>query len=164
MVIDRRRILLALGLSIVIHSYLARTIANIPPPIPRQHGGKGDKDEGSDADGLGGTNKIKIKIKIGPIRGEDGEIIEMNPVGKNGEPCYEYFGGIGIYQDGFGNVTDVIPHYPASRLGLKAGDHIVHIEDIVGEIGSTITFSYIRNGVIDTVTVKREKICTRHFR
>lgn len=161
MVIDRRRILLALGLSIVIHAYLGREIANIPPPIPRQHGGNGDKDEGSQ-DGDGSGHK-PVKFKIGPIRGEDGEIIEMNPVGKNGEPCYEYFGGVGLYHDGYGNVTQVIPHYPANRFGLQPGDHIVDIESLVGPIGSVLTFSYIRNGVIDTVTVKREKICTRRF-
>lgn len=155
-----RRAIVALAISIVIHLCLSVTVASLPPPTPKHRGGE---EAWADKDGeAGGHNKIKLKV--GPIRGEDGEILQMSPRGKNGEPCFEYFGGIGIYQDGSGNVTDVIPNYPAARLGLRPGDHIFEIQNIIGEIGSIITFSYIRGERIETVTVKRERICTRHYK
>jgi hypothetical protein len=157
---------IALGLSLCLHGIGGATLKESPPQGSNKSGkgnrpGSGEDGDGSDEEGSGEGRK-KVKIKLGPIHGENGEIIETSPLGKTGEPCLEYFGGIGVYHDGWGVITNVIPNYPAARAGMQVGDRVIDMVNVVGEVGTSVTLTFIRNNVSNTITVKRERICTRH--
>ena len=147
----------AIGLSLAIHLWFGVIIATMPPRMPNRRPGGNSDTPGEPGEGHG---QKSIKLKVGPIRGADGSIIELG-VGKDGLPCYEWFGGIGITHEGTGFVDQVYKGYPAERLGLRKGDFIPDIAGVIGDVGTPVTFTYFRDSQATTVTVKRERICVR---
>ncbi len=79
------------------------------------------------------------------------------------EDCKDWFGGIGIHENGLGLVQKVIPGYPAHKAGIKEGDQIIYTSepDIRGEPGTSFQMT-IRTAAGDFrhFTITRDKICT----
>lgn len=83
---------------------------------------------------------------------------------KKAPDCKYYFGGIGIQHDeSTGKIVGIYDGYAADRAGLKRGDLIISpaIYEIRGLVGTSFTLVYQRDGVTDTVTLTREKICIK---
>lgn len=79
--------------------------------------------------------------------------------------CEPHFGGIGIEHTVWGQVGKVYQYYPGYDAGLKPGDEIVSpMQDIKGAIGTSVTITYKRAGILNTVTVTRGRICTKDVR
>lgn len=83
---------------------------------------------------------------------------------KKAPDCKYYFGGIGIQDDDrTGLIIQVYDGYPADRAGLRAGDTIISppIGLIRGIVGTSFALVYERDGVVETITLTREKICIK---
>lgn len=135
-----------------------------------------------------GSNKEKKKTNKGksqPIeivdRPEKSEgIIAKLKKGKgakkktNSDKCKDYYGGIGVlislFPDEYGYVKILSAHpgYPAARAGLKRGDLIREVSGklvtrLKGKAGTKIVLSVIRDNKTFTVSMIREKICTKNI-
>jgi S1-C subfamily serine protease len=80
----------------------------------------------------------------------------------------EWFGGIGVYQDGVtGIVNQVFKGYPADAAGISQGDVIITPvqDEIKGAIGSSIKLIIFRPKTGETFTLNliRAKICTEEL-
>lgn len=137
-------------ISLILHCLLL--IATIKATPPKKSGsGQGnsievstESGEGSNGDGGDSDNKKII------TKGEDGE----------GEPCDDWYGGIGIIQDFENEITYVAPGYPADNAGIRLGDVIVSQGEIRGEPGTILELTIFRKKIKLTFKLIREKICT----
>lgn len=80
---------------------------------------------------------------------------------KNQSKCLYSFGGIGVTFEGFGDrtISEIHKGYPAYRAGLRVGDRILNTGNVRGPVGSQITITFEREGVIYDVDLVRDKIC-----
>ncbi len=83
---------------------------------------------------------------------------------KSVKTCKEtqWYGGIGIEQDGYGVIGKIAEGYAADRAGLRVGDRILggtKNPDIRGPIGTLISLMIMRGSQIISYDLIREKIC-----
>lgn len=112
-------------------------------------------------------------IKISMISASSANENKMNiQLAKKIKDCGEgaiVYGGVGlVFQPSPLKVntfiiTQVAPDYPADKAGIKNGDEFYGdpFSILRGEIGSSVTVSFMRNGKKITTTMIREKICYR---
>lgn len=156
---NRKRISIATGLSLLLHASLFGLLAVKMPGCEQQGEGEG-------ANGKDKPISIIAKIDNEPI---NVEMIELPLEKKKAVPAYQkathkdkpcslFYGGIGITTSG-NYVTEVYPGYPADKAGFRAGMTILNSESIRGEIGTIIAVQIQEPQGVRVMELVRDKIC-----
>ena len=107
---------------------------------------------------------IEVSIEQGEAeeKQESREEVKVIPKGDTdalGKECPYTYGGIGIQQGRFNEISVVFQGYAADRAGLKPGDIMLYEGDIRGEPGTSIYIRVLRQSAYIDFTIIREKIC-----
>ena len=159
----------ALAVSLIIHAILSWLFILF---VVKSEGSGDKQGDGSKGSAVGDflSKKLEpIKIRITSTKkGINTPTPPPAPLPKEDEECKSHYFGLGYYPETVSEtwctVGKVAPGSPLDRLGVVTGDRIQRESDGCpgqGLEGTEVTILLFRkSGSIETLTIKRDKICT----